>query len=109
MKLVFLETSALGLAWVKRFSREQSQLDKPAFFANFRAARSLLAEHPLAGHRLDGFENVRQLKISHSPFSLIYTCRGDTIYIIDVRDQRGNRSARALRQFTSALARKHGL
>jgi len=39
----------------------------------------------------------------------LYTMKNETIYIIDVRDQRGLRSAAALQVFTTELREKYGL
>jgi len=108
-KIQFLETSAHGMRWMKRYFKIQSQLNNAAAFTSFSKARALLKQEPLAGHRFDDLEHVRELKIRNSAFSILYTYKNDTVYIIDVRDQRGTRSAEALREFTNELKKKYGL
>ena len=85
---------------MKRYFKIQSQLDNTTVFTSFSKARVLLKQESLAGHRFDDLENVRELKIRNSALSILYTHKNDTVYIIDVRDQRGTRSAEALREFT---------
>lgn len=109
MKIVYLETAIPGLRWMKRYYREQTQLDSARVFDNLKAARERLSTEPFAGRKFDDFENVRELRIAHSPFSILFTHRDDTIYIIDIRDQRGLRSADALADFTERLKAKYGL
>lgn len=109
MKIIYLETAAPGLRWMKRYYQEQSQLNDDRVFANFEAAKDRLREEPFAGHPFDDIERVRELKVSRSPFSILYTHQDDTIYIIDIRDQRGLRSADALAEFVRRLKAKYGL
>lgn len=109
MKIVYLETAAPGLRWMKRYYREQTQLDSARVLANVNAALERLRTEPFAGRRFDDFEDVRELSIARSPFSILFTHRDDTLYIIDIRDQRGLRSAEALADFTARLRAKYGL
>jgi hypothetical protein len=53
----------------------------------------------VAGKRFEDFETVREYLVQGTLFSLLYTVARDTVWIIDVRDQRGRRSAEALRRF----------
>jgi hypothetical protein len=52
---------------------------------------------------------VREYNITGTAFSLLYSVMADNIWIIDIRDQRGLRSAEALRTFTSELRQRFGL
>ncbi len=109
MQLRFLATSRFGLEWMKRYYREHPQLDRRAAFRSFAATRGLLAAHPLAGALYEDFENVREIGIARTPFSILYTVVGDTIFVIDIRDRRGLRSAAALRRFTAEIKGRHGV
>jgi len=109
IKIRFVETSTIGLKWLKHYFKSQPQLDNKAAFENFAKARALLKQEPLAGHVFDEIEGVRELKIQKSAFSILYTFKRNTIYIIDIRDQRGTRSAEALREFTAKLRDKYDL
>ncbi len=109
MRIQFLETSAVGLAWMKAYYGEQIQLDAGRVYESFDAALENLKQSPRLGQRFDGFDNVRELQIVHSPFSILYTVKGEAIYIIDVRDGRGTRSAEALATFNGILRKKYNL
>lgn len=109
MKVVYLATAQPGLRWMKRYYREHPQLNDDRVYANFDAAIERLRSEPFAGHVFEDFDRVRELRISKSPFSILYTHQADTIYIIDVRDQRGLRSADALADFIERLKDQYGL
>ncbi|WP_253949453.1 type II toxin-antitoxin system RelE/ParE family toxin [Mangrovicoccus sp. HB161399] len=103
MKLEYLRTSEPGLKWMRSYYRRNAQLDIRRAVAALRAAETLLREHPEAGRRFEDFERVRECPLQGTSFSLLYTVARDTIWIIDIRDQRGQRSAEALRAFLREL------
>lgn len=109
MKLRFLETSEPGLRWMRRYFRQQSQLDRRAANERFTRARNLLRQEPFAGHIFDEMDGVFELKIQCTAFSILYAVRDDTIYIIDVRDQRGTRSSAALREYNARLRQRYNM
>ncbi len=94
---------------MKRYFQSQPQLDQASAFENFEKAKLLLKQHPQAGEQFEDFSEVREIHITRSAFSVLYTCIDDTIFIIDIRDSRGLRSAAALRRFTVELRDKYGL
>jgi hypothetical protein len=51
------------------------------------------------GRRFEDFDAVREYLVQGTPFSLLYAIACDTVWIIDVRDQRGRRGAEAVRRF----------
>jgi hypothetical protein len=109
MKIRYLETAKPGLVWMKRYFQMQPQLDQATAFENFEKAKNLLKQHPQAGEQFENFLDVREIHITRSAFSILYTSNDDTIFIIDIRDSRGLRSAAALRKFTQELREKYGL
>jgi hypothetical protein len=109
MKLKYLESAKPGLVWMKRYFQSQPQLDQTSVFENFEKAKTLLKQHPQAGELFEDFTDVRELHITRSAFSILYTCIDDTILIIDIRDSRGLRSASALRKFVGELRDKYKL
>jgi ParE toxin of type II toxin-antitoxin system, parDE len=109
MKIRYLETAKPGLVWMKRYFQTQHQLDRDAAFENLEKAKNLLKRHPEAGEHFEDFTDVRKIHIPHTAFSILYTCIDDTIFIIDVRDSRGLRSAGALRKFVAELKDKYKL
>jgi hypothetical protein len=109
MKIKYLETAKPGLVWMKRYFQSQPQLDQATALGNFEKAKLLLKQYPQAGELFEDFPDVRELHITRSVFSILYTCIGDTIFVIDIRDSRGLRSAAALRSFTQELKNKYRL
>ena len=99
MRLEYLRTSEPGLRWMREYYRRHPQLDIRRAAASLRTAETVLSGHPVAGRRFEDFETVREYLIQGTSFSLLYTVARDTVWIIDIRDQRGRRSAEALRQF----------
>ncbi|MCW2273458.1 hypothetical protein GJ654_05555 [Rhodoblastus acidophilus] len=109
MALKYLPTAAHGLKWMRRYYRENPQLDIKAASAALKRAEQTLAEFPFSGERYEDFETVREHRISGTSFSLLYTVSAETIMIIDLRDVRGNRSAEALREFNKTVRRENSL
>lgn len=105
MKLRYLPTAEPGLRWFRVYYRKNPQLDNKTAVDSLRRAETTLAEFPFTGVRYEDFETVREYKIGGTAFSLLYAIARDTIWVIDVRDQRGRRSAEALRRFAEALRR----
>lgn len=103
MKLEFLETAQPGLRWFHRYYRENPQLRKPVALAAFRKARGLLKDNPFVGHPYEGMDHVRECPIQSTNFTILYTFARDTIWVIDIRDARGLRSAEALSHFQREL------
>jgi hypothetical protein len=103
MRVEYLSTAQPGLRWMRAYFRRHSQLDVRRAAVSLRTAETVLREHPAAGRRFEDFEAVREYLIQGTSFSLIYTIARDTVWVIDVRDQRGQRSAEALRQFLREL------
>lgn len=108
MKIQFLETSQPGLLWMLQYYRENPQLNRAKAFASFEVTKQRMAEYSLPKETFEDLENVWEAKIQKTAFSFLYTIRGQTVYVIDIRDQRGHRSAAALRAFDRELQRKYG-
>lgn len=109
MPIQFLESSNQGLFWMKKYYKNNPQLDHKKASINFLQAQSLLCQQPFSGHKYENFDDIRELKISGCNFSILYTYRRNTIFIIDIRDQRGLRSSIALEDFNLKLRKKYNL
>ena len=108
MKIQFLDTSINGLKWMKNYFMSQPQLDAQTASKNYQNAKRLLKEQPYIGHPFGAYDDVLEFSIKKTAFSFLYTVQRDTIFIIDIRDSRGMRSAKALRQFNDELKSKYG-
>jgi plasmid stabilization system protein ParE len=108
MRLAYLSTPEAGLRWLRSYYRRNPQLDVKRAAAALRSAEAVLREHPAAGRHFEDFEGVREYLLHGTSFSILYTVAGDTVWIIDIRDQRGQRSAATLRQFMRELHARAG-
>lgn len=99
MDVAYLSTTQPGLRWMRDYYGRRSELDLRRAAVALRTAATVLREHPTAGRRFEDIEAVREHPIQGTPFSLLYTIARDAVWVIDVRDQLGQRSASALRHF----------
>lgn len=109
MKIQYLLSVEAGARWFRSYYRRNPQLDFRKASAALRAAEQTLSEFPLVGERFEERGDVREQHILGTPFSLLYTVARDTIWIIDLRDTRGLRSAEALSVFTRELRTSFGI
>lgn len=109
MKVKYLSTSDLGVRWFRNYYRRNPQLDRVKAVKSLRSAELTLQENPYIGEKFEDYETVREKEILGTAYSLLYTVARDTIWIIDLRDQRGNRSVSALRQYVQELRTCFGI
>lgn len=102
-QLRYLATAEPGLRWMRAYYRRNPQLAVAQAVDALRRAEAILRAHPEAGHRYEDSTDVREWKIAGTAFSLLYTVARSTVWVVDVRDQRGLRSAEALRTFVAEL------
>ena len=105
MRLRFLPTAEPGLRWFRLYYRKNPQLYLVKAIEALRSAEAMLVEFPFAGAIFEDFDAVREHKILGTAFSLLYSVARETVWVIDLRDQRGRRSADALRRFLADLSR----
>lgn len=109
MRLEYLKTAEAGVRWFGGYYRRNPQLNTRKAVAALRATEAALLEFPMTGVKLEGFDAVREKNISGTAFSILYTVKLDTVFVIDLRDQRGYRSAEALRIYERELRKKFNL
>ena len=107
MKIQFLQTAEPGLRWMRYYYRINPQLDVKKAFENYKNTKDRIRNSPPPRETYEDFESVWEVSIQRTHFSILYTVRANTVFIIDIRDQRGNRSAPALRKFTTELKNKY--
>lgn len=109
MKIEYLPTAEHGARWFRSYYRRNPQLDFRKATAALRAAELTLSDFPLSGERFEEREDVREQHILGTHFSLLYTLARNTIFVIDIRDTRGLRSAEAMSLFTRDLQARFGI
>jgi hypothetical protein len=107
MQVEFLQTSQPGLRWMIQYYRSNPQLNQARAFASFSATERRIADLAPPRETFAGLKNVWEVKIQKTAFSFLYTIQDQTVYVIDIRDQRGHRSAEALRAFDRELRKKY--
>jgi hypothetical protein len=107
MKVEFLQTSQPGLRWMIQYYRSNPQLSEVKAFASFAATERRIAELTPPRETFADLKDVWEVKIQKTAFSFLYTIQGQTVYVIDIRDQRGHRSAEALRAFDRELRQRY--
>ena len=105
MRLRYLPTAEPGLRWFRFYYRKNPQLDRAKAIHALARAEATLVEFPFSGAIYEDFEVVREQKILGTAFSLLYTIARETVWVIDLREQRGQRSAESLRRFLDDLRR----
>ncbi|MDO6732999.1 type II toxin-antitoxin system RelE/ParE family toxin [Marinovum sp. 2_MG-2023] len=106
MNLRYFDTAEAGLRWMRRYYREQPQLNAKKAVASLMRAEAVLRDNPFAGSKYEDSARVRTYPLHGTVFSFLYTVAEDTVWVIDVHDQRGYRSAEALRHFTAELRQR---
>jgi hypothetical protein len=107
MKIEFLQTSQPGLRWMIQYYRSNPQLSEAKAFASFAATERRIAELAPPRETFADLKDVWEVKIQKTAFSFLYTIQGQIVYVIDIRDQRGHRSAEALRAFDRELRQRY--
>ena len=106
MNLRYLATAEAGLFWMRRYFREHPQLDAQKTVFALTRAEDTLRDNPFAGARYEDSDRIRAYPLQGTVFSFLYTVSDNTVWIIDVHDQRGYRNAGALRHFTAELQKR---
>lgn len=109
MEVRYLETAQPGLRWFRAYYRQNPQLSRTKAIASLIHAEAMLGEFPLSGAAYEDFASVREYKVQGTAFSFLYTIARDIVWIIDLRDQRGQRSADTLRLHIRELRQRYGI
>jgi hypothetical protein len=100
MQIEYLKTADPGLRWMRSFYRNNPQLNRSKALASLQKAERTISDFPTSGHKFQDMDTVFEYPITATNFSLLYTIARDMVWIIDIRDVRGLRSASALRLYT---------
>jgi plasmid stabilization system protein ParE len=88
MKIVFLKDTAQDIQWVRFHCQSVFPEGSSKARANLKAIQKTLAANPYAGHPSETREDVRELSIPRTPFSLIYRVMPAQIEILRLWDTR---------------------
>ncbi|NKB28523.1 MAG: hypothetical protein GKR99_13610 [Rhodobacteraceae bacterium] len=88
MTIIFLPSAARDLAWFRQYYSAVFPQGDQSSRARYAAVLKLLAANPYIGHPTPGRENVRELHISRTPFTLIYRVTETRIEVLRLWDTR---------------------
>lgn len=88
MLLVFLPSTARDLEWFRYYYNSVFPDGDVKAKQHFRATKQLLAENPYIGRAVGGYDDVRELVIPRTPFTVIYRVNVDQIEVLRVWDRR---------------------
>jgi hypothetical protein len=88
MKIVFLASTVQDLQWFRHYYRNVFPDGGGKAGAHFKAALSTLAANPYAGKPCEPWQDVRELSIPRTPFTLIYRVAQTQIEVLRLWDVR---------------------
>jgi len=88
MKIVFLEDAGRDIQWVRFYYQSVFPDGSSRARAHLKAIQTTLAANPYAGRPSDTWDDVRELSIPRTPFSLIYRVTPTQIEILRLWDIR---------------------
>jgi len=88
MRIVFLETSVDDLMWFRQYYRAVFPEGQQNARQRFENMTALLVANPYMGRPVPGYENVRKVALSRTPFSLIYRVTPKQIEVLRLLDGR---------------------
>jgi len=91
MELVYLPSTVSDLEWFRTYYSDAFPNGQKQAQKQFIAIEQILRDNPHIGHKTE-FNNVRELVISKTPFSIIYRLTPDRIEILRIWDNRANPS-----------------
>ncbi len=90
MRIVFLKSARLDVAWFREYYTGKFPAGQSKAATHLREAKVLLKAYPYAGHPSDT-ESLRELQVLKTPFMLVYRIQADEIQIVRLWDQRAER------------------
>lgn len=88
MKIVFLEDTTQDIQGFRYHYRSVFPEGSAKARAHLKAIQKAMAANPYAGHPSDARDNVRELSIPRTPFTLIYRVTPTRIEILRLWDTR---------------------
>lgn len=88
MNIVYLESCAKDLAWVRHYYANIFPLGKQNAAVQFRKVRAAILANPDIGVTVGFGENVREFHVVKTPFSYLYRIQTDCIEVLRIFDNR---------------------
>ena len=88
MKIVFLETAAQDIQWLRYYYQSVFPAGSAKARDKIRAIQTTLSANPYAGHPSDTQKTVRELSIPRTPFVVVYRVMPTQIEVLRLWDTR---------------------
>lgn len=88
MKIVYLQSAVQDIGWFRPYYKSVFPSGSERAGKQLKSIQALLAENPYIGHPSEGFDDVRELVITKTPFTLIYRVTSQQIEILRLWDNR---------------------
>ncbi|KIC39813.1 hypothetical protein RA27_17325 [Ruegeria sp. ANG-R] len=88
MKIVFLEDATRDIQWFRYYYTSVFPEGSERARAQLKAIQLTLAANPYAGHPSDTRQDVREISVPRTPFTLIYRVMPTQIEILRLWDTR---------------------
>ena len=88
MQIVYLPSSIKGIEWMRFYYKSSFREGSAKARNQIKLFKELLQNNPYIGKSLEEFEDVRELAVSGTPFSIIYRITNTQIEILNIHDQR---------------------
>jgi len=88
MRIVYLPSTRPDLLWFRQYYQVVFTEGDAQARVHFHAMQRLLISNPYIGRKVDGQQNVRELQIARTPFSVIYRVTTNQIEVLRVWDSR---------------------
>ena len=89
MKIVYLKSAVSDLEWMRTYYTRTFPEGAKRARDNFLATEKLIIDYPEIGHLTD-FQDVRELSILRTPFSIIYRVTPTQIEVLRIWDGRAD-------------------
>ena len=88
MRIVYLPSTRQDLLWFRQYYQVVFTAGDKKVKVHFHAMQQLLLSNPYIGRQVDGKEDVRELQIARTPFSVIYRVTSVQIEVLRIWDNR---------------------
>lgn len=88
MKIVFLPSAARDVAWFRHYYTAVFPEGQQKAGTQLKRTQGLLAMNPYIGHPSEHVADAREVRLSRTPFTLIYVVRPEQIEVLRLWDER---------------------
>jgi len=92
MEIIYLPSTIQDIEWMTHYYETVFPEGRVNMRSHFYATEAILRENSYLGHPIDDIPNTRELRITKTPFSLIYRVTATHIEVLRIWDSRRDRA-----------------